>query len=341
VGTAKVPYGASEFKAGEGLDLADGTQYLVADVGGTNTRIALGGADGALHDLRSFKNDDVKDLAALVGEVLAGAGKQRPRFAALAVAGPVDGDEIRLTNRPWKFSRSAVREALALDELVVVNDFLAVAHALPALAAEDLWPLEMKTAPARGNLLACGPGTGFGAAALVRSGREAIAISSEAGHMRLGAATAEEAKVIGRLACDRGAVAVEDVLSGRGLVAVHRILSGRETTTDAIIAAAKKGESEARATMDFFMTVFGRVAGDLALAFDCRSGVFIAGGLGQALVELYAGAPFNDAFREHPPYQERLAAIPIFVVMHPFPGLIGAQQIALARLHSDSPVRTP
>lgn len=316
--------------------MAEGAQYLVADVGGTNTRIAFGGADGALHDLRTFKNDDVEDLAALVGEVLADAGKQRPRFAALAVAAPVDGDdEIRLTNRPWKFSRSALREALDLDELVVVNDFLAVAHALPALATDDLWPLEMKTAPAKGNLLACGPGTGFGAAALVCSGRESTAISSEAGHMRLGAATAEEARVIGRLARDRGAVAVEDVLSGRGLVAVHRILSGREATTDAIIAAAKKGESEARATADFFMTVFGRVAGDLALALDCRSGVFIAGGLGQALVELYAGSPFNDAFREHPPYQERLAAIPVFVVMHPFPGLIGAQQIALARLRSN------
>jgi glucokinase len=311
--------------------VAESAQYLVADVGGTNTRIAAGGADGLLRG-ETHKNDDVKDLVALLREALIGLGDKRPRFAVIAVAGPVETDEIRLTNRPWTFSRAALRETLDLDELVVVNDFYAVAHALPALAADELMPLGMKTASKDGNLLACGPGTGFGVSALVRSGVVPTAISSEGGHMRLGAATADEARVIGRLARDRGPVAVEDVLSGRGLVAAHRILGGHDATTGAIIDAAKSGEASACATVAFFMRVFGRVAGDLALAFDARSGVYIGGGLGQALSELYAGSPFDDAFRDHPPYQDRLAAIPVHVIMHPFPGLIGAQQIALAHL---------
>jgi glucokinase len=213
-----------------------------------------------------------------------------------------------------------------------VNDFRAVAHALSAIRPEDLVPLGMKNVGKEGNFLACGPGTGFGVAALVRTGSEQVSISSEAGHMRLGAATAEEARVIARLARDRGSVAVEDVLSGGGLAAVHRILSRHELTTDAIVAGAKSGDTACRATVDFFMGVFGRVTGDLALAFDARGGVFIAGGLGQALTDLYADSPFDSAFREHPPYEDRLAAIPIFVVMHPFPGLIGAQQIAITRL---------
>jgi glucokinase len=311
--------------------VAEPAQYLVADVGGTNTRIALGGADGLLRG-ETHKNDDVKDLVPLLREALTGADEKRPRLAVIAVAGPVESDEVRLTNRPWAFSRAALRKTLDLDELLVVNDFYALAHSLPALAADELFPLGMKTASKEGNLLACGPGTGFGVSALVRSSGIPTAVSSEGGHMRLGAATADEARVIGRLARDRGAVAVEDVLSGRGLVASHRILSGHDATTGAIIDAAKHGDAAARATVEFFMRVFGRVAGDLALAFDARSGVYIAGGLGQALSELYAGSPFDDAFRDHPPYQERLAAIPVQVIMHPFPGLIGAQQIALAHL---------
>jgi glucokinase len=321
-----------KFHPGEDA-LASSAQYLVADVGGTNTRIALGGADGRLGNLRTVKNDDVKDLTTILADALAAAVPSRPRLAALAVAGPVDGDEVRLTNRAWKFSRSELCRALELDELVVANDFLAVAHALPVLAAADLLPLEAHGASLDGNLLACGPGTGFGVAALVRGGREPVALASEAGHMRLGAATAEEARVIARLARDRGAVAVEDVLSGNGLVAAHQILSRQSATTDEIVSEAKAGDQSARATVDFFMGVFGRVAGDLALALDARGGVFIAGGLGQALADFYATSPFAAAFREHPPYQDRLAAIPIFIIMHPFPGLIGAQQIALGRLH--------
>jgi len=311
--------------------VAEPAQYLVADVGGTNTRIAVGGTDGLLRG-ETYKNDDVKDLVAILREAVTGLGATRPRFAVLAVAGPTENEEIRLTNRPWTFSRAAITEALDLDELIVVNDFFAVAHALPALAQDELMPLGMQTASKEGNLLACGPGTGFGVSALVRSGSAPIAVSSEAGHMRLGAATADEARVVGHLARDRGAVAVEDVLSGRGLVAAHRILTGHNATTGAIIDAAKNRNAEARATVNFVLAVFGRVAGDLALAFDARAGVYIAGGLGQALAELYAGSPFDEAFRDHPPYQDRLAAIPVHVILHPFPGLVGAQQIALAHL---------
>jgi glucokinase len=311
--------------------VAEAAQYLVADVGGTNTRIAVGGTEGLLRG-ETYKNDDVKDLVALLREAVVELGEGSLRLAVIAVAGPTESEEIRLTNRPWSFSRSGLREILEVNELIVVNDFFAVAHALPALGNDELMPLGIKTAAKAGNLLACGPGTGFGVSALVRSASTSTAVATEAGHMRLGAATADEARVIGRLARDRGAVSVEDVLSGRGLVATHRILAGREATTGAIIDAAKGGEATARATVDFFMAVFGRVAGDLALAFDARAGVYIAGGLGQGLAELYAGSPFDDAFRDHPPYQDRLAAIPIHVIMHPFPGLIGAQQIALAQL---------
>ena len=311
--------------------MAERAQYLVADVGGTNTRIAIGGLDGVLHG-ETHKNDDVQDLVPLLSETLAQLGGARPRFAVVAVAGPTEGEEIRLTNRPWKFTRAGLKQILALDELIVVNDFFAVAHALPALEKDELMPIGRATAAKTGNFLACGPGTGFGVSCLVRSGKEFSAVASEAGHMRLGAANAAEARVIERLVQDYGAVAVESLLSGRGLAAAHRVLSGREESTDSIITAAKAGGSEARATVDFFMGIFGRIAGDLALAFDARGGVYIGGGVGKGLAELYAGSPFEAAFRDHPPYQDRLAAIPINVILHPFPGLVGAQQIALARL---------
>ena len=148
--------------------------------------------------------------------------------------------------------------------------------------------------------------------------------------MRLGAARGRSTGVAISLGPRRRCRRRRAVGQGAGCRA--RILTRHNSTDRAIIDAAKNRNAE-RATVTFSSwSVFGRVACDLALAFDARAGVYIAGGLGQALAELYAGSPFDEAFRDHPPYQDRLAAIPVHVILHPFPGLVGAQQIALAHL---------
>ena len=299
---------------------------LVADIGATKTRLALVGKEGKLRAVRSQMNDDVASLETLLADALA-AARPRPQAAVLGVAGWIDGDRVLVTNRGWTFSRRALARMLGLKHLVAVNDFEALAHGLPALAREDLVAVGAPRETPKERLLACGPGSGFGSALLIRDGRGAKVLASEAGHMRLGAASADEARVIAHFLRDGGPVIVEHVLSGPGLVRVHQVLSGEHKSAEAIATAACAGEATARATVEFFLRLFGRIAGDLTLAYNAKA-VFLAGGVTRGLAPLIPNSPFRVAFEEHAPYRDRMALIPIKAIVHETPGLLGAAQIA-------------
>ncbi len=198
---------------------------LVADIGATKTRLAFTRKDGKLGAVRSVMNDDVASLETLLADTLATA-RPRPQAAVLGIAGWIDGDHVLVTNRGWTFSRRALARKLGLKRLVAINDFEALAHGLPALGKADLVAVGAPQETPKERLLVCGPGSGFGSALLIKDGRGAKVLASEAGHMRLGAATADEARVIAHFLRDTGPVIVEHVLSGPGLVRVHHILSG-------------------------------------------------------------------------------------------------------------------
>lgn len=300
---------------------------LVADIGATTSRFALVRSDGALDVVRAIANEEAEDLTAVMHAALNASGSVRPTICILAVAGPVEGDFVTLPGRKWTFSQRALRKELKLTRLAVVNDFVAAAHALPLLGSADVVSVGGGRSEPRGTMLVCGPGTGFGVATLQRQTGKPRAIPSEAGHMRLGAATADEARIIAHLVREAGIVTIEHVLSGPGLARLHRVLSGEEATAKQIIEAARLGKNAARETVHAFLRLFGRVAGDLALAFDARGGVFMAGGIGRVLAPFYASSPFRDAFEEHPPHQGRLAAIPTRAIVHSAPGLLGAATI--------------
>jgi glucokinase len=300
---------------------------LVADVGGTKTRLALS-RGGALGAIKSLFNDSVPDLQELLERELAAAEGRRPLTAVLAVAAPIDGDRVALTNRAWRFSITKLKRALKLKRMIVVNDFAAVAHALPALKAKDLVRIGGGAGKKDGNLVACGPGTGFGVAALMRTVPEPFVLASEAGHMMLGPAAAGEAEIFARLSGPKPLV-VENLLSGPGLARLHRALAGQALSSDQVITSAKAGDGTALATVEVFLRLLGRVAGDIALAFDARGGLYIAGGVGRALASLFATSPFRQAFEDRPTYRERLAATPTYAIVHPSPELLGALTIAL------------
>ena len=299
---------------------------LVADIGATKTRLALVRKDGKLRALRSVMNDDVADLETLLADALATA-RPRPQAAVLGIAGWIDGDHVLVTNRGWTFSRRALARKLGLKRLVAVNDFEALAYGLPALGKQDLTAVGAPQEMAKERLLVCGPGSGFGSALLIKDGRRAQVLASEAGHMRLGAASADEARVIAHLLRDAGPVIVEHVLSGPGLARVHHVLSGERKRAEAIAAAACAGEATARATTDFFLRLFGRIAGDLALAYNAKA-VFLAGGVTRGLAPLIPNSAFRAAFEDHAPYRDRMALIPIRAIVREEPGLFGAAQIA-------------
>jgi glucokinase len=305
---------------------AEHPQYLLADIGGTNTRIALAGKEGAPQILCRIPNDQIEDIRVELSKAARVRGRRGLQFGVIAAAGPVGGGRVRLTNRDWTLSRRELEQALALEQLIIVNDFVAMAHAVTALAPHDLVRLGGGE-PAEGNVLVCGPGTGFGTAALMRDAERTFTHATEAGHMRLGATTDEEARVFRDIAGNGGTLSVEQVLSGGGLIALHRCLSGQQARSSQVIAAAIGGNREALKTIDFFMRVFGRVVGDLCLAFNATA-AYLVGGVGRALAPLYPASPFRGTFEDHPPYRPRLRATPVFVVTHEAPGLVGAMQIA-------------
>jgi glucokinase len=302
---------------------------LIADIGATTSRLGLTKADGKPFAVRTVPNDRIADLPTLLSEALEAARRPRPQAAVLGVAGPVDGDRFLVTNRQWSFSTRELARRLELKRMIVLNDFAALAHALPALAPADLVPVGARLPIPRDRLFVCGPGTGFGSALLLAAGRRPQVLASEAGHMRLGAANAEEARVIGHLLRETGPVIVEQVLSGSGLARVHAVLTGQRIPSEAVASAARVGNPAARNTTDFFLRIYGRIAGDLALAYNAQA-VFLAGGVTEGLAPLIANSPFRTAFEEHAPYEDRMALIPVNIIARELPGLLGAAQLARA-----------
>jgi glucokinase len=301
---------------------------LVCDIGGTKTRFARARPGGPVGDVHQLENDAFPDIFHLFREAIRILHPWNPASCVLAVAAPVDNDHVLLTNRAWSFSQRKLRQEFRIARMLVVNDFVAAANCLPLLKTKDLFNAGGSFADPRRTALVCGPGTGFGSAALLKGKNRVQALASESGHMRLGAATPEEAALLDKISAETGKPVVEHVLSGAGLARVHRILAGQEALPETIVSAAHDGDSKARETIDVFLRFFGRIAGDLALAFDARGGVFIASNLGRSLGPFIPNSPFRAAFEDHAPYQTRLAAIATNVIAHPYPGLLGAAKLA-------------
>jgi len=307
---------------------------LIADIGGTSSRLALVGTDGIPTDVQVHRNDSFGGFEAMIEADLSTRDPATVAAiggAALAVAGPADNELVKLTNRDWSFTKRGIRRHFGWQKLMVANDFEALAYGVPALGPADLFEVNHGERQAGAPMLICGPGTGFGVAALVRAGRYYQAIVGEGGRSRLGAANAEEARLLAHLVSELGPVVFEHAVSGSGLGHIHRIFTGHRLTPEAVIAAAKGGDDGAVASCHIFLRLFGRFAGDLALIFNARGGVFLGGGVSAALASLFAASPFMEAFVEHPPHEARLAATPVNVITHPTPGLIGCGQLG-ARL---------
>lgn len=302
---------------------------LLADIGGTTTRIARAGHDGVPFDVRMEANDDYGSVEELFSAYLATLGPEKPHVGVFAIAGPVDSNDVHLTNRAWSFNRLALAKVLGLDALTVLNDFAALAHGVPTLGREHLVQVGAGHGVEGAPIMVCGPGTGLGTATLIprQDGHGFDVLPGEGGHVRLGAVTSEEARVIAHLVRELGPVSVEHVISGPGLVRLHRVLADETSTSQAIIQAALDGHARELETCHVFLRLLGRIAGDYCLLVQARGGVFIAGGVGAAMAPLFAASPFREAFEEHPPYHDHLANIQVQVVVHPTPGLLGVGQV--------------
>lgn len=304
------------------------SEILLADIGGTTSRFALAHAGGRPERIITVKNDDVADIEALIAQALDQLGA-KPVAAVLAIAGPVDGDVIKLTNRPWQFRLSDLSGRFGF-RVRAINDFEALASALPLLGDEDTRQLGAVARRREGVKVVVGPGTGLGVAALMPLGTEWQVVASEGGHVSFGPASPDEAAIFASLAQEIGPISAESVLSGRGLARLHRAVNPgvMKLSPEMILTQARAGHPEARRTIALFTRLLGRFAGDVALTFKATGGVYIAGGVATGLGPLLDDRLFRAAFEAHPPHQKLLADIPVSLITCTEPGLLGCTAIA-------------
>lgn len=306
---------------------------LVGDVGGTNARFALIDSAGHIRNPRSFPCKDYASLSDIIAEYIdTTAGKKPPPKAVIAVAGPVVDGEIEFTNLNWTVSEGDLLAQFEFEAIDLINDFAAQALACPRLEGPDLRILG--PGPSRGAhdcpLVALGAGTGFGVAALARSDRGDIAIPTEGGHAGFAPSDEVEVEVWRRLNAKFGRVSIERLLSGQGLYAVYSTLAaldGKAATLADEMAVTREGlvgDPLASAALDRFGGMLGAVAGDLALTYGARGGVYVSGGIAPRIAERLASGIFRRRFEDKGRLADYVRDIPTFLVVHPYPAIVGA-----------------
>ena len=306
---------------------------LVGDVGGTNVRFALLDAEGRVRNLHVYPAANFASLGDVVADYLErtmGRNRRPPR-AVIAVAGPVLDGEIEFTNLDWQVSEGELLAQFEFEAVKLINDFAAQALACPLLTAESLKVLGPRL---RGGadcpMVVLGAGTGFGVAGLARSERGDIAVATEGGHAAFAPVDEVEVEVWQQFGTRHGRVSIERLLSGRGLFELYGVLAGMrqaEATLEdekAVFDAAGKGDALAGETLDRFCGILGSVAGDLALSFGARGGVFVSGGIAPRMADRLAAGGFRARFEDKGRLRTYVEQIPTSLVIHPYPAIIGA-----------------
>jgi glucokinase len=302
----------------------DGFPRLLADVGGTHARFASQTApNGPLEHCGRYACADFETLWDAICHHLWREGLDKPRAGAIGIATPITGDHVRMTNHHWAFSIKGLQDALGLQRLLVLNDFSALAMALPALHSDACRQIGGGRAVPGSSIGLIGPGTGLGVSGLVPdvNGKGLVPIGGEGGHVTLSSYEPEEAAVLAFLHRQFGHVSAERALSGPGLVNLYRALAevrglpAQARQARAISAAAMAGEDAlAEGALQLFCSLLGGVAGNLALTLGARGGMFIGGGIVPQLGDFFASSKFRNSFEAKGRFRAYLSEIPTFVV---------------------------
>ena len=318
-------------------------QIAVADVGGTHARFALAEIDGgrvtSLGDPVTLKTSEHGSFQLAWQEFCRRSG-EHPNELAIAFAGPVGGELLKLTNNPWVIRPALIKERLDVDRYTIVNDFGAVAYAVATLGDEHFQHLcgPEQPLPEQGVTSVVGPGTGLGVAALLRKSDGYDVIETEGGHIDFAPLDVLEDRILVELRRSFRRVSIERIASGRGLWNVYEALGAIEGLNLTIrdekelwTAALAGSDSLANAALDRVCLTLGAVAGDIALA-QGAAGVVIAGGVGLRLADYLPRSGFQDRFIAKGRFERRMDEMPVKLITHPQPGLIGAAA-AFAKEH--------
>lgn len=308
------------------------TRYaLLADIGGTNTRVALAEGTRLLPDsVRKFHNADYPGLETVLASYIEDEGNVGCIGACVAAAGPVRDNVATLTNLDWTIDAETVARATGAETVSVLNDLQAQGHALGHLPADAVTPVvDGPEAGAHAAKLVIGMGTGFNCAPVYEAPGGRYVPPAEAGHVNLPIRTPEDFELGRDLETVHGFPSVEEVLSGRGLKALYgwharRAGTPRELTTEQILAAAKAGDDEvATATLTTFVHLFGSVTGNLALIHLPFGGIFLIGGMARAVVPWLARFGYGDALRDKGRFAGFMRNFPVSAIDDDYAALTG------------------
>jgi glucokinase len=314
--------------------------HLLGDIGGTNARFALvrGNVQGdrpdhahaITHEL-TLSTGQYPDLAAAAQAYLQQVGRPALAQACIAIANPIDGDVLKMTNNHWQFSIEATRQALGLSSLLMLNDWEAMAMAAPALDGSDLEQIGAGEPVPDAPKGLIGPGTGLGVSSLVRSRQgDWVPIAGEGGHVSMSPSCAREADILRILWRTHAHVSVERVVSGMGLENLYRAISELNGTEAEALVAAQVTERALAANdlaceeaLDRMCRLLGTAAANLAVTLGARGGIYIGGGVIGRLGDYFAQSGFRAAFEAKGRFDNYMKRIPTYVIRAEQPALIG------------------
>jgi glucokinase len=301
---------------------------LVGDIGGTNSRFGLVEQGSmAVQHMESLRNDDFPSLEVAIQKYLKNRSVSSLAAAAIAVAAPVDGERITLTNRDWTFSTESLRAAAHAKRLRLLNDYEALALALPHLQGDDIVQIGGQTVTQPMLKIVLGPGTGLGMAALAPLKQGGwMALPCEPGHISLPTETREEFDWREKMRKPSMVFTSEDAVTGGGLYLMYKTLSpqGKLASPEAVIQAALAGtDDDAKKVLDQFIIWLARVAGDACMTLQARGGVYLAGGIAPSIVDNLKKGPFRTIFEEKGKLAYIMRPIPVYVIVDRFPAFKG------------------
>ncbi|MDE2372194.1 MAG: glucokinase [Burkholderiales bacterium] len=320
---------------------------LLADIGGTYARFAVETAPGRFEQAASLRCAEHADFHAAVTAYLGGLPPDIAgaiEHAAIAIANPVEGDEVRMTNYHWRFSSEQMRQRLRLQTLVVVNDFTALAMALPRLASGQRRQVGAGSARADSVIGVLGAGSGLGVSGLIPVGDGHVALGTEGGHTSFAPRDEREIAILRHALGRYGHVSFERLLSGPGIELIHAALRERAGRAPLELAAPEitrraldpGGADDAccAETLEAFCAILGTAAGDLAVTLGAFGGIYIGGGIVPRLGAYFDRSPFRARFEDKGRFGDYLHAIPTYVVTAEQATFVGASAILAAQLRT-------
>lgn len=317
---------------------------LVADIGGTNLRIGTTDLDGNIYNLKLYQCNKFSGLAEIIQDYLSQIDISDAELnACFAIACPVDNDVISMTNLPWEFSKRELQATLNLTKMYFINDYTAIAHAVPLLNQEQKVQIGSGDVVQGQPISICGPGTGLGVANVVNINKQWVSLGGEGGHVDFAPTDEIEIKILNFLLTKYKHVSYEQLLSGLGIQQIYQALmfiKGQEPEAFEAKDITQKAISNecavCKEALDRFCAILGNFAGNLSLTLASFGGVYIAGGIVPRFIDYIKNSDFRSRFEAKGRFESFNQTIPTFVITEPQPGLIGATAFLCQKLTSNN-----